>query len=325
LTDALSPSPATAEFIQLAGNIEAAEDKLARVNKLSAAELTPSVEIAAAEAQLAAARAALEATSRGLRKELAVARLDAATARVSVAAAQGKLDELHTTLEGLAAQASDDADVRQIADNLAALGYEGPLPAQVRAWQRDSGLPVTGIVGPSHLVVTTGPVHIASHSASPGETVLASSQDGGAILEFASTEKLVTLPLSVSDQSLAAVGRAVIVTLPDDANVDGTISEIGSIVTDGTIEVTIAIADQTVLDDLQIASVDVELVSASREDVLSVPVAALLARPEGGFAVEIVNGADSTVSPVKTGLFAAGRVEISGDGLIEGMWVGVPG
>jgi multidrug efflux pump subunit AcrA (membrane-fusion protein) len=89
--------------------------------------------------------------------------------------------------------------------------------------------------------------------------------------------------------------------------------------------VTIAIADQTALIDLQIASVDVELVSASRENVLSVPVAALLARPEGGFAVEIVSGADSTVSPVKTGLFAAGRVEISGDGLIEGMRVGVPG
>lgn len=325
LADALSPTPTTPESALLAGNITAAEARLARVKKLSAAELTPSVEIAAAEAQLAAARAALEATSRGLRKELAAARIDAATARVSVATAEDKLDELHMTLEGLAAQASDDADVQQIADNLAALGYQGPLPAQVRAWQRDSGLPVTGIVGPSQLVVTSGPVHIASHSTSPGETVLASSQDGGAILEFASTEKLVTLPLSVSDQGLAAVGRAVVVTLPDEASVDGTISEIGSIVTDGTIEVTIAIADQAALSDLQVASVDVELVSASRDDVLSVPVAALLARPEGGFAVEVVNGADSMVSPIETGLFASGRVEISGDGLIEGMRVGVPG
>ena len=95
--------------------------------------------------------------------------------------------------------------------------------------------------------------------------------------------------------------------------------------TDGTIEVTIAIAHQAALRDLQVASVDVELVSASRDDVLSVPVAALLARPEGGFAVEVVNGADSTVSPIETGLFASGRVEISGDGLIEGMRVGVPG
>lgn len=325
LADALSPTPTTPESALLAGNITAAEARLARVKKLSAAELTPSVEIAAAEAQLAAARAALEATSRGLHKELAAARIDAATARVSVATAEDKLDELHMTLEGLAAQASDDADVQQIADNLAALGYQGPLPAQVRAWLRDSGLPVTGIVGPSQLVVTSGPVHIASHSTSPGETVLASSQDGGAILEFASTEKLVTLPLSVSDQGLAAVGRAVVVTLPDEASVDGTISEIGSIVTDGTIEVTIAIADQAALSDLQVASVDVELVSASRDDVLSVPVAALLARPEGGFAVEVVNGADSTVSPIETGLFASGRVEISGDGLIEGMRVGVPG
>ena len=59
--------------------------------------------------------------------------------------------------------------------------------------------------------------------------------------------------------------------------------------------------------------------------MLSVPIAALLARPEGGFALEVVAGGMSSVVPVKTGLFAAGRVEVSGDGIAEGMRVGVPG
>ena len=131
--------------------------------------------------------------------------------------------------------------------------------------------------------------------------------------------------MSVGDQGLAAVGRAVLITLPDDTEIEGTITEVGSVVTEGAVDVTVTIADQQALGDLEIASVDVELVSATREDVLSVPIAALLARPEGGFAVEIVEGSMSTLTPVDTGLFATGRVEVTGDSIVEGMRVGVPG
>jgi len=58
--------------------------------------------------------------------------------------------------------------------------------------------------------------------------------------------------------------------------------------------------------------------------VLAVPVAALLALPEGGFGVEIVEGNTTRIVAVKTGMFAAGRVEVSGEGIAEGMKVGVP-
>ncbi len=54
------------------------------------------------------------------------------------------------------------------------------------------------------------------------------------------------------------------------------------------------------------------------------PIVALLARPEGGFGVEIVEGSATRVVPVRTGMFANGRVEISGDGIAEGASVGVP-
>lgn len=325
LADALSPAPATAEFIELAGAVSAAQAKLDRVRKLSAAELTPGINVSAAEAELAAARTALDAARRGLRRDLAGARLDATTARVAVAEANVKRDDLHAARDALLARSTDESDVQQIAANLAALGYDGALADQIRAWQRDAGLPVTGIVGPSQLVVAPGPVHIAAHDASVGEMLVAASQDGGSILDYSSTEKLVTVPLNVADQGLAAVGRTVIVTLPDDTDVPGAISEVGSVVTEGTMEVTVTIADQTVLAGLEIASVDVELVSDSRDDVLSVPIAALLARPEGGFAVEIVSDGRSAVVAVDTGLFAAGRVEVAGEGIAEGMRVGVPG
>ena len=53
--------------------------------------------------------------------------------------------------------------------------------------------------------------------------------------------------------------------------------------------------------------------------------AKLLARPEGGFAVELVDDGGTRLAPVDTGLFAAGRVEVSGDGIAEGERVSVPG
>lgn len=325
LADALASSPATAEFIQLTGAVLAAEAKLGRVTELSAAQLAPAADVAAAEAELAAARTNFDAAVRGLRKEQASAGLDAVTARVAVAEAEVKLDALRNDAAALRARTSDDADVAQLADNLAALGYAGSLAEQVRAWQQAAGLPVTGIVGPSQLTVAPGPVHIAAHSASIGETLVAASAERGAILDYSSTEKLVTVPLGVGDQRLAAVGRTVTVVLPDERKVEGTISDVGSVVTEGAVEVTIAIADQDALRGLEVASVDVEFVSDGREDVLSVPVAALLARPEGGFALEVVSGGASDLVPVDTGLFAAGRVEVVGEGIAEGMRVGVPG
>jgi peptidoglycan hydrolase-like protein with peptidoglycan-binding domain len=325
LADALSGAPAMSEFIQLAGTVRAAEARVSRVRELAAAELAPAIDVAAAETDLAVAHAASDAAIRVLRRDLSAAGLDAVTARVAVAEARVKLDAVQSILDALAARSADNADIAQLGENLAALGYEGPLHQQVRAWQRAAGLPVTGIVGPSQLVIAEGPVHIAAHSASVGETLVASSPERGSILDYSTTEKLVTVPLSVGDQALAAVGRAVILTLPDDSEVEGTISEIGSVVTGGTIDVTIAIADQTALGALEVASVDVEFVSDSRDDVLSVPVTALLARPEGGFAVEVVTDGASVVVPVDTGLFAAGRVEVSGDGIAEGTRVGVPG
>ena len=71
-------------------------------------------------------------------------------------------------------------------------------------------------------------------------------------------------------------------------------------------------------------AVDVGFTASERKDVLTVPVAALLALAEGGYGVRSSTAATTRIVAVETGLFADGRVEVTGDGLAEGMTVGVP-
>jgi hypothetical protein len=54
-------------------------------------------------------------------------------------------------------------------------------------------------------------------------------------------------------------------------------------------------------------------------------VAALLALAEGGYGVQVIEADGTTrIVRVETGLFSGGKVEIAGDGLTEGMTVGMP-
>ena len=76
--------------------------------------------------------------------------------------------------------------------------------------------------------------------------------------------------------------------------------------------------------ELHSAPVDVDFVSNRRADVLEVPVTALLALPKGGFGVEVVDGLRTQIVPVRTGMFAAGQVDVRGKGIAAGMRVGVP-
>ena len=69
----------------------------------------------------------------------------------------------------------------------------------------------------------------------------------------------------------------------------------------------------------------VDLPSERRKDVLSVPVGALLALGPDQFGIEVVEKDGSTRKvPVTAGLFAAGRVEVSGADIEAGLRLVVP-
>ncbi|HEY3262275.1 MAG TPA: peptidoglycan-binding protein [Pseudonocardiaceae bacterium] len=230
------------------------------------------------------------------------------------------------------------ADVRQLEENLAALGYTGftvddaytsATAAAVQRWQRDLGRAETGVVEPGQIAYAAGAVRVSKLDAQLG------GQAGGPVLHYTGTTRSVRVDLDVDDQALAVVGGTVKVTLPGGRTVTGTVSSVGTVATaasDGgpgqnsagaTIEVTVTIEDQAALGALDEAPVDVALVSQERKNVLTVPVTALLALREGGYGLEVVDGAVSRIVAVEVGMFADGRVEVSGAGVAEGTTVGV--
>jgi peptidoglycan hydrolase-like protein with peptidoglycan-binding domain len=239
------------------------------------------------------------------------------------------------------------ADVRQLQENLAALGYKGfsvdgtytsATAAAVRSWQTDLGLPTTGSIELGKLVFIPGPVRIAEDTARVGDLL---AERGAPVLSYTGTTRLVSVELAVADQALAVEGGMVTVTIPGADTVEGEISEVGTVAaaedeasaagggasaaaSDARIEVRVTIADQAALGSLDAAPVDVDFVSQERKDVLAVPVAALLALADGGFGLDVVEGDTTRIVAVQTGMFAAGLVEVSGTGVAEGMRVGVP-
>ncbi|WP_309238207.1 peptidoglycan-binding protein [Actinoplanes aureus] len=224
-------------------------------------------------------------------------------------------------------------DVAQLEKNLKALGYDGfdvddeytaSTADAVEEWQDDNGLPETGVVGLGQVVFASGPVRVDSLTAEEDAAVRA----GQSLLTWTGTSKVVTVRLDVSDAAVAKTGAAVSVTLPDGKRVQGKVTEVATVIVPGsgqdtepTTEIEAQVAITTGFGS---AAVDVVFTAAERRGVLTVPVAALVAAADGGFAVEVVEGDATRHVPVRTGLFAGGRVEITGDGLTEGMTVGMP-
>lgn len=230
------------------------------------------------------------------------------------------------------------ADVKQFEQNLSKLGYAGftvddeytwATAEVVRKWQADLGLPKTGRVEPEQISYAPGKVRVDSHRAEIGDLL----QSGGPVLTTTGTDRLVTVELDITDLRLAEVDSEVAVALPDRTTVPGTIIASELVISGGDgqqedpetiVEVTVAVDDPAAIEEYDRASVEVSFTTDRREDVLTVPVAALLALAEGGYGVEVVDGPDTRIVAVQTGLFAGGQVEISGDGLTAGLTVGVP-
>lgn len=241
---------------------------------------------------------------------------------------------------------SDGGDVLQLEQNLSALGFFTEAPdaefdwdtaVAIREWQRSLGLDRTGVVERSDIVFWDGPLRVDTVDGKLGQDV----GPGTLVYRVTSPELVVDLAMKSSDRSLAIAGERVTISLPDGTTTEGVIRSVGAPLSrptaDGTgkeivIPVRVGVADQAAVAELALASVTVGFASALRNDVLTVPVDALVPLDETHYAVEVPprDGAEKggaekrELMPVTVGAVTAGKVEISGKGIVEGLVVVVP-
>ena len=185
----------------------------------------------------------------------------------------------------------------------------------IEDWRSDIGLSEADFVEVGRIVYQPGDVRVSRILAQAGTLLV----PGAPIVEVSSTEQEVFVQLPVDKRELVAEGDAVRVTLPDDRVVGATIVSVGSVVSfvsedsPGVIEVSIRLDNPDHGAGFDQSPVDVEIIANEESDVLAVPVNALLALAEGGYALEVDRGSETTLVSVETGIYVDGLVEVSGE------------
>ena len=218
-------------------------------------------------------------------------------------------------------------DVEQLETNLEALGYPiRPAPDRlfddqtfraIRQWQADAGLEEDGTVELGRIVYVEGPIRVGRSLVDLGAVMA----PGVPIVEVSNTTQEVRLELPVDRRDRISVGESVGVRLPDDVTAGGTVHDIGMVVFRPVedrrgvdfVEVAIHLDDPRVGAPYHGYPVDVEIVTDEAAGVLAVPVKALVALSEGGYAVEVESDGEVTLVGVDTGMYADGLVEVQGE------------
>jgi hypothetical protein len=239
------------------------------------------------------------------------------------------------------------ADVRQLNADLVTLGetttaaldpnsdtFSWATAVALGRLQAALGVERTGSLALGQAVFAPTAARITAVSATLG----GQAPVGASIVQASSTSRQIVVQLDAAQQSEVQAGDRVTITLPGNRTTTGIVSAVGTVATapaaaagspDATprIEVDITPSDPTATGTLDQAPVLVSITTASVTDALVVPVAALLAVAEGGYAVETVDASHvHHLTPVTPGLFddADGLVQVTGAGLAAGQSVVVP-
>jgi len=247
---------------------------------------------------------------------------------------------------------SDGPDVRQLEVNLAAMGFDphhrmtvdrhftAATAAAIRRWEASWGRKSyqrTGRLTQGQIVFLPAPLRVTALQGQIG----AAMAPGTPVLTATSTSRAVIAQLDATDRGSVRVGDQVQISLPNTDPIPGRVAAIGQTASasstgsdnngpsqpqpadpdTATVQVTITVRLPRGFD-LDQAPATVDVTTATRSDVLLVPIAALLARPGGGYQVRLAGGRPA---PVEPGRFdeSSGQVEIV-HGLTEGQPVEVP-
>ena len=231
---------------------------------------------------------------------------------------------MHRTLNS---RSTDGPDILQLEELLVALGHAdtGNLNVDddftssttnaIERWEESLGIPETGVVELGSIVYRQEGFRVSAVNALVGQQI-----SGGSVLSHTSTDRLVTVLLDTSLTGLLSVDQVVEVELPDESTVGGTVTFVSAVaVTDGQgpnassyVEVEIVLGGSGSGFDESPVTVRVEEVLEA--DATVVPIAALLALAEGGYAVEVQQSDGSVrLTGVELGTFLDNEVSISGD------------
>lgn len=218
-------------------------------------------------------------------------------------------------------------DVKVVEENLAALGFKdfgtpdekftSYTASAIKKWQKALGLEQNGKLGQGDVVVQPGAVRVSALSAQLGAPA------AGDLMKVTGTERAVTVELDTNKQRLAKVGEKVELSIPGGKPTTGTIQSVTKTPGNGMdqkpkLVLTIAVDDPAAAEGVDSATVSTVFTVGKKQNVLAVPIGALLALAEGGYGVETE---DRRIIKVTVGLFAKGQVEVTGEGLREGMKV----
>ena len=248
-------------------------------------------------------------------------------------------------------EAGDGPDVAQLEQALVDLGFGGGVTVDetfsaatataVEAWEEslDRDEP-DGTVDLGDVVFTPGAVRVASVTSDVGTRV----EMGAVVLDATSTAQVVTIDLEASRASDLEAGSKVQLTLPDDTETTGTVASVGSEAdaasddsadasaaadpdAEPTVPVVVTLDDAAAAEAFDSGGVDVSVERSRLDNALVVPVTALVALSEGGYAVQVAADDEPTgyrLVAITVSSYSDGYAAVEGAEITPGLEVVVP-
>jgi hypothetical protein len=238
----------------------------------------------------------------------------------------------------LADGVEDGIDVKLFEQALNALGFtaddtlivddhfDAATATATAAWLASLGVTAE----PASIVMPAGSFTVIPAGLSMGTALVADGtvlEGDSVVLSLTAPSRHVTTTAPIGDDTFA-LGATIDVEFPDGSVQTGTVIDVGNAATNTTgtpgdtpsVTITIGVDDiPATVDTFVEIPVTLRVVSANVPDAIIVPVSALLALKEGGYAVEQVTGTNpdgtnqTKLVGVTTGLFTNGFVQIEGD------------
>ena len=233
---------------------------------------------------------------------------------------------------------TDGIDVKLFEQALAAGGFtadstmtvddhfDSATATAAAAWLASLGV----TVDPATLVIPAGSFTVVPAGLSVGTALVADGTvlpGDSVVMSLTAPPRQVTTTAPIGDKTFA-LGATIDVEFPDGTVQPGTVVDVGNVATNSngapgdTPSVTITIGVDNIpatVDSFVEIPVTLRVVSASVPKAIVVPVSALVALKEGGYAVEEVTGTNpdgtnaTKLVGVKPGLFTNGFVQVDGD------------